>query len=349
MQEPSDAPLVRSRWFTITRPLRRLIALALCAVALVLWIWGNLAIRYSNLPGENLPHLTGWVFTLGTLGMFLFMKSLWRAAVYFFIAGVLLVTWWSLIGASNDRNWLAELSVLAKAEIGPDQVTVRNIRNFNWLDANHYEPAYYDKTFDLEQIAGVDLVLSYWDEMRAIAHTIVSFHFEDGSRLAVSIEIRREEGEDYDTMRGIFKQFELYYVVADENDVIKLRTNRRGEDVFLYPTMATKEQARALFLDYMQRIDSLAKKPEFYHTIFNNCTTNIVDHVNRIMPNPIPYGSKILLNGYSDELAYNLGWLDNSVSYSELRKIHNITERALAAEDAPDFSARIRATSPTSP
>lgn len=320
-----------------------MIALVLLVAALVMWGWGNLAIRYSNLPGEMLPKIAGWVFMLGTLAMFLFMKSLWKATIAFLVLSALLVLWWSMIPASNDREWLGELSRSTRAEVDGDMVTLTNLRNYDWTDANHFrEPRYYDETFDLSKIEEVDLVLCYWDEMRAIGHTIISFGFSDGKRVAASIEIRREEGESYDTLKGLFKQFELFYVVGSELDIIKVRTNRRGEEVYLYPTLATPEQARALFLDYVARINELAENPEYYHTIFNNCTTNIVDHVNRIMPDPISDWEKILLNGYSDEVAYQMGWLGDASSYSELRKQHYISERAKAAEDDPNFSVRIR-------
>jgi len=328
---------------TLMRPLRRLAALALFAVALALWIWGNQAVRYSNLPGETLRGLCGWAYTLGTLGLFLFLPSLWKASVAFLGISVLLVAWWSFIPASNDREWVPDLAHQSRAEIEGDLVTIRNVRDFDWKSASDdFVENYYDETFDLRLIDEVDLAICYWDEQRAIAHTIISFGFSDGKRVAVSIEVRRELGESYETLKGIFKQFELFYVVGSETDLIKVRTNQRGEEVYLYPTRATTEQGRALFLSYVHRINELDEDPEFYHTLFNNCTTNIVDHVNEVMPVPVPFQSKVLLNGYSDELAYELEWLDNSIPYPELRKRHYISDLAKAAEDDPDFSARIR-------
>jgi hypothetical protein len=325
------------------RPLRRLAAMGLMVVALVLWIWGKQAVGYSNLPGETLRGLAGWTYTLGTLGLFLFLPSLWKAGAAFLgISGVLIV-WWLFIPASNDRDWVPDLARQPHATVVGELVTMHDIRDFDWKSAtDDFVVNYYDETFDLKLINEVDLVICYWDEQRAIAHTIISFGFTDGKHVAVSIEIRREKNESYNTIKGLYKQFELYYVVASETDVVKVRTNQRGEEVYLHPTRATPEQARALFLSYVVRINKLAEDPEYYHTIFNNCTTNIVDHVNEIMPTPLPFQQKVLLNGYSDELAYDMGWLDDSVPYADLRRKHYISKIVQAADSDPDFSARIR-------
>lgn len=341
--EPDEPHLRGARWTLLMRPLRRLAAIALGTLALVLWIWGNQAVRYSNLPGETFRKVAGMTYTLGTLGLFLFLPSLWKAGVGFLGVSGLLVVWWLFIPASNDREWEPDLAREAWGTIEGDLVTIHDIRDFDWGSAtDDYVVKYYDDTFDLRLIDEVDLVICYWDEQRAIAHTILSFGFSDGKRVAVSIEIRREKGESYDTLKGIFKQYELVYVVASETDVIKVRTNERGEEVYLYPTRATPDQARALFLSYVHRMNELHEHPEFYHTIFNNCTTNIVDHVNQVMPTPLPFQKKILLNGYSDELAYDMDWLDDSVPYDDLRRSHFISKMAQAAGDAPDFSTRIR-------
>lgn len=341
--EEQDPSQLGTRGGLLLRPLRRLAALALFAVALVLWIWGKQAVGYSNLPGETLRAIAGWAYTLGTLGLFLFLPSLWKAGATFLGISGLLIVWWLFIPASNDRNWVADMARQPYATVEGDLVTLHDVRDFDWRSAtDDYVVSYYDETFDLGLINEVDLVMCYWDEQRAIAHTILSFGFSDGKRVAISIEIRREKDESFDTLKGIYKQFELYYVVASETDVVRVRTNQRGEEVYLYPTRATPEQARALFLSYVNRINKLAADPEYYHTIFNNCTTNIVDHINQVMPRPVPFQKKVLLNGYSDKLAYELGWLDDSVPYADLRRQHFISKIAQAADSDPDFSARIR-------
>lgn len=322
---------------------RRTAAFALILVVLATWLWGHFALRYSNLGSESFRAFGAWTYTLGSLALFLFLANLWKATAWFLGVSLVLLLWWFFIPASEDREWVGDLRRQARAEIEGDFVTLRNIRDFGWQNGwDEYLPRYYDETFDLRTIEEVDLAMCYWDEVRVIAHTILSFGFSDGKRVAFSIEVRREVGESYSPFQGLFKQFELHYVVASEADVLRVRTNHRGEEVYLYPTRATPEQARALFSSYVVRVNELADKPEFYHTIFNNCTTNILHHINQVMPEPVPMSGKVLFNGYSDLLAYELGWIDDSIPYRDLREQHYISGRAKETSDGADFSASVR-------
>jgi hypothetical protein len=174
------------------------------------------------------------------------------------------------------------------------------------------------------------------------AHTMVSFGFRDGRYLAISVEIRKEAGEQFSPLRGLFKQYELMYVVADERDVIKLRSNHRRDDVYLYPVRTTAERRRRMLVEMLERANGLAESPEFYNTLFSTCTTNIVRHVNTIAPRRVPLSYKVLLPAYSDELAFDLGLIDTDLPLAEARRRFHINERALRFGDAPDFSRRIR-------
>ncbi|MCU0841841.1 MAG: DUF4105 domain-containing protein [Thiobacillaceae bacterium] len=180
----------------------------------------------------------------------------------------MLLAWWSGIEPSNERDWQPEVARLAHAEIRGDLVTVRNIRNFDYRSETDFTPAWYDRTFDLNKLESVDLVAVYWMGP-AIAHTILSFGFAGGDHLAISIETRKEKGEGYSTIKGFFKQYELYYVVADERDVIRVRSNYRKdppEDVYVYRVHGNIDNGRRLFLEYMRRINALKATPEFYNT-----------------------------------------------------------------------------------
>jgi hypothetical protein len=178
----------------------------------------------------------------------------------------------------------------------------------------------------------------------AVAHAIVSFGFAGGDRLAVSIETRKERGESYSTINGFFRQYELFYVVADERDVIRLRTNYRRdppEDVYVYPVKAPIESGRRVFLEYMRQINELKARPEFYNTLTSNCTIDIWYNT-LVNAEHIPFSWKILASGYLPEYLYQAGRLDTSVPFAELQRRAHVNARARAADAAADFSRRIR-------
>lgn len=206
----------------------------------------------------------------------------------------MLVVFWISLEPTNDRDWRPDVTVLPYATIAGDHVMVHNIRNFDYRSETDYTVAYYDKTFDLRKLRSVDIVASYWMGP-AIAHVFVSFGFAGDEYLAVSVEVRYAKDQDYSTLKGLFRQYELIYVVADERDVIRLRTNYRQnppEDVYVYRVKSSPLAGRRFFLEYMNRLNTLRTQPEFYNTLTTNCTTNIWvnDGVN---PDRIPLSWKI--------------------------------------------------------
>lgn len=247
-----------------------------------------------------------------------------------------------LLTPSNDRDWSPDLAILPFADVGEDKVTVRNIRHCAYESDSDYAVNYYDKQFDLRKTRGVDFIIVPFKDTPSLAHTMLSFGFEDGEHVVVSAEARLEKGEKYSPILGELRQYELMYVVADERDAILRRTKHRDADVYVYRTIATPEQTRVLFLDVMQRVNELAEVPEFYDTLSNNCTTNIVRHLNRIRPGRVPYDVRALLPGFSDGLAYEIGLLDTSLPFQEARRRARVTEIANQSADSPHFSALIR-------
>jgi hypothetical protein len=243
---------------------------------------------------------------------------------------------------SNHRRWEPYLAVLPYAELQGQQLTVRNIRNCEYLSENDYIVRHYDKTFDLNRLESVDFLVVPFKEAPSLAHTMLSFGFGENDYLVVSVEARLEEGQSYSTVKGLMRQYELMYVVADERDVIPLRTKHRDVDVYLYPTRTTPEQARMLLLDMMARANKLAFEPEFYDTFTNNCTTNIVNHINRIAPGKIAPSVGVLLPGLSDRLAYDLGLLDTTDTFERTKQRALINRRANRYVAATDFSEKIR-------
>ena len=242
---------------------------------------------------------------------------------------------------SNNRDWTIDATVLPEINIDGENISIKNIRNFTYRTTSDYTPGYYDRTFKLSQIQNVWFMVEPFSKGGA-AHTLLSFELNDGTYLAVSVEIRKEKGESFSALKGLMREYELVYVIADEKDVIKLRANYRKDKVYLYPGQTTPEKARTLFMDMITRANELQEKPEFYNTIVNTCTTNIVSHINAITPNKIPLSWKVLLPAYSDELAYKIGLLDNTISFKELRKQHLINDLSEKYANDPEYSKRIR-------
>lgn len=241
----------------------------------------------------------------------------------------------------NDREWTEDQRLLPQAEITGDSVTLKNVRNFVYRSTKDYDIEYYDKTYDLNALETVDYIVVPFGGIGA-AHTFLSFGFSTGDYVSVSVEIRKEEGEFYTPLRGFFRNYEIMYVVADERDVIKLRTNFRENDVYLYPIKTDTEKVRELFLDVFERVNELVEEPEFYNTLTNSCTSNVAQHVNKISPNRIPFDLRLILPKNSDMLAYELGLIDTELPVEQLRDGHNITPIAQEHGDSEEFSLRIR-------
>ncbi|MDO9214464.1 MAG: DUF4105 domain-containing protein [Methylococcales bacterium] len=282
------------------------------------------------------------VATLISLGFNQWRKRFLIAYTIVFIG--IVCGWCLMVQPSNQRQWQADLASLPYATIDGDLVTVHHIRNMDYRSEFDYTPAYYDKTFDVNKLEGLDLFAVYWMGP-AIAHTILSFDFGDNHHLAVSIEARKELGEGYSTIKGFFRQYELTYIVADERDVIRLRTNYRKdpiEEVYLYRLHPPKENMRRLFLEYIRQINELHQKPAFYNTLLDNCTTAIWLNT-RVNSTHLPFSWKILLSGYLPEYIYESGGLNTHIPFQQLQQQAHINAVAQTLDKSPDFSQGIRA------
>lgn len=242
---------------------------------------------------------------------------------------------------SNERIWNNDQQILPYATIHDTGVTLHNVRNFAYASTTSYTPSYYDKKVRLEDLISLDYIVEPFGNIGA-AHTFLSFGFADGTYIAISVEIRKEVGEAFSPWKGLLRQYEIMYVIADERDVIKLRTNYRKDVVYLYPTTAKPEHIRSLFIDMLTRANSLKEKPEFYNTITNNCTTNIAEHINTIVPNKVSWDYRLLFPENSDILAQKLGLIAQGMPIEDARKRYQINEKAEQYADDPEFSKRIR-------
>jgi hypothetical protein len=237
--------------------------------------------------------------------------------------------WWRSRQPSNTRDWRPEVARLATAEVQGDRLTVRNVRNFRYRGVDDFDERWEERRFDLAAIDGLDMFVIYWGAP-LIAHTIMSWSFAGGQHLAISVETRKRKGQEYSALKAFFREYELIYVVADESDVIKLRTNFRREEVYLYRLRTSPKEARALLLDYVQAMNAVARQPIWYNALMANCTTIIRDRVIHA-GGKVPFSWRILASGYLPELLYRRGSIDTSLPFAELRARSRIR----------DFSARM--------
>lgn len=309
--------------------------------------WGVLALSYSGPHNDTVRFGLAAAFAVTLLAALVamgFRSWRWRAFATYLVLFTALLAWYFTIKPSNQRDWQTDVAVLPYATIEDNLVTVHNIRNFDYRSETDYTPFYYDKRFDLNKLEGVDVIAIYWMGPD-IAHVILSFAFTGDDHLAISIEARKESGESYSTFKGFFRQYELYYVVADERDVIRLRTNYRHdppEEVYVYRMNGPIENGRRLFMEYMIMMNELTTSPEFYNSLTTNCTTNYWLN-SRVNPEHLPFNWKILASGHLPEYLYEHGRLSaGGLTFPELQQRVHINARAHAADTAEDFSRRIR-------
>lgn len=333
-----NLPPARSRFRRILGGMGR----ALGHLVLFLMItWGSLVLYYSNLPwpaGRVILALAFGLFAIGAI--WVVRRRTWRWVLVGAFVGV--VIWYASIPPSNDRPWRAEVERPPRAVIDGDHVRLLNYRHFNFRTRDDFDIRYEEREVDLSRLSSVDLLLSYW-MVGPVGHTFLSFNFDDGSPpVCISIETRPEIGEGYDPIASMFKQFELVYVMGDERDLVRLRTDYRDEEVFLYRLRASPEVARALFDVYLKRINSLADRPEWYHLLKDSCTINIIRYSRKVGGQHARFELKHFLNGLIDAYLYRIQLLDTRLLFAELRRRSHINEVARATGNVEDFSFRIR-------
>jgi hypothetical protein len=247
---------------------------------------------------------------------------------------------------SNDRPWREDVVRLPVARFEGSRVHVQNVRNFDYASTTSWTPRWDERSYDIDRLESVWFIVEPFGDVRGPAHTFVSFGFADSVRgtqyVAISVEIRKEVGEDFDPLKALFRNYELTYVVGDERDLVRLRSNFRRDSVFMYRVATTPEKARRMFVGMLERANQLAAAPEFYNTLTSTCTTNIVAHVNTIVPDRVPFSYKTVLPAFADELAYDLGLIPHDLPFAEARRRALINERAMKFADDPEFSRRIR-------
>lgn len=326
------------------RAIGRVVSLVLGAlVAFLSGAWGALALWYQ-LPGGGVVRALGataWIVAVLSLAAVALLRRTWWPLGGYALMYALLLAWWSTIAPTHQRAWADDVSRLLTGEVHGSTVTLHNVRDFAWRSDDDYDARWETRTYDLERLVSADAVLSHWGS-KAIAHAMISFGFDDGRHLVFSVEIRKRRGQRFSSIGGFFKDFEAILIAAPERDLIRVRTNVRGEDDYLYPLSMSRGAMRALFLSYVDTANRLAATPEFYNTATSNCTTVVYRMARQLDPG-LPWDVRLLLTGYLPGYLYQVGALDHRLTLDEWTRRARITERARASRPGEDFSAAIRA------
>ena len=312
----------------------------LVALGCVVWAFGALHYDFPALKSA-----VAWAFVVAVIAAVTFVRGAWRKIAAVFAAFALVLGWWLTLKPTNEADWLPDVAQVASAEFNGDEVTLHNVRNCDYRTETDYTPRWETRTVRLSQLTGIDLAINYWGSPW-IAHPILSFQFADAPPICFSIETRKKSGQTYSAIGGLYRQFELIYVAADERDVIRVRTNyRKGEDIYLYRTTFTPEQARERFQEYLRSLNQMRDHPRWYNAITTNCTTSI--RTQHAANERMPWDWRLLLNGKADEFMFEHRAIATAgLPFAELKRRSLINPAARAANDAPDFSARIRAGRP---
>ena len=334
-RRPSSSP-------TWVRALRASgIAITWLTLAL-LTVWAVAALYIDvRVPALRIPLALIYVAGIITI-LFKFRGSRWTAVLC--LAGFCAVwAWWLTLKPKNDATWQPDVDRTAWAEMNGDLITIHNLRNCDYRSETDYVNCWSDRTIDLSKIRAVDFFLTNWGIPFA-SHPIFSFQFGDNEHVAFSIEARYKAGQAYSTVLGLFRQYELIFVAADERDVIRLRTNyRKDEEVYLYRISIPPEVARAMFLTYVTYLNKLNNQPEWYNQLTRNCTTTLYKQLAADADNPHPWNYQLVLNGTLDKLLYERGRLVSAgLPFPELKQREHINAAARSADDSPDFSDLIR-------
>ena len=306
-------------------------------LGMTFWAIGAL---WFDFPVKPLRHEAGILYAFGAVVWLVFGGGQRRKIAGLTAGFVVVLVCWLMLRPTNNRPWQPDVAETAWAEIDGDRVTLHNVRNCEYRTETDYTPRWETRTVDLARLRGLDLAINYWGSAW-MAHPIASFQFEDAPPVCFSIETRKEIGESYSAVGGLYRQFELIYVCADERDVLRVRTNyRHGEEVFLYHTTTTPVAARQRFMEYVTAMNDLHTHPRWYNAATTNCTTTIRSQHDAAQR--APWDWRILFNGYADEMLYERGALAGGLPFPELKHRARINDAARAADADPDFSQRIR-------
>ena len=323
------------------KKMRLLTKVTVTLVLILTWLWGGTALWLAG-PGPHwIQMLIALAFGAFLPAAFLFTKSFAKGCIVSLCIFLLLLFWWQTLTPTSEKKWAPDVAKISHGEIQGNILTMYNVRNFDYKSETLFYQHWETRKYNLKNIQGIDIFLSYWASDH-IAHTILSWDFGEDGHLPISIETRKDETQEYSTIKGFFKQFQICYIAADERDIIRLRTNYRKERVYLYRLQTTEQTAQALLEEYLAKMNSLVDKPEFYDALSHNCTTTIQIHANAIRTDaPPPLDWRLIASGHVDELLYDRGVILSELPFAQLRKASRV-DLKMQKEDKDNFSTMVR-------
>ncbi len=322
--------------------LGRIILALMFLVALLLTIWSSAALYFDS-PIAWLRMPAAILYLIVVLAALFILRRHHLGLVVAYAGFALVILWWFSIKPSGNRDWQPDNAQTASADIDGDHITIHNVRNCSYVTEKDYTCQWETRSYDLANLSGADLFITWWGPT-LIAHPIVSFDFGPQGHVPISIETRDVVGQSYSAIRGFFRQYELAYIVSDERDVVRLRTNfRKDEEVYLFRTTVPPPLTRKIFLDYLERVNELHRQPEWYNAVSNNCTTNIDVSASQAQDMGTVWNWRVLLNGKMDEMLYeHHRFVTGGLSLPALKAQAHINAAAIAADDNPQWSELIR-------
>src|SRR5271165_276892 len=322
--------------------LRKVFFALLVFVAFLLTAWAAAAL-YFDFRIASLRVPLAVLYLVQILGAFFFLRRRSIRVLVLFAGFAVVALWWFSLKPSNDRDWQPDNAETAYADINGDHITIHNFRNCSYRTEKDYACQWETRSFDLANLTGADIFITWWGPT-LIAHPIVSFDFGAQGYVPMSIETRDVVGQGYSAIRGFYRQYELAYIISDERDVVRLRTNfRKDEEVYIFRTTLPPQLTRKVFLDYLKRVNELHRQPEWYNAVTNNCTTNIDVSASQAQGRSTVWDWRVLLNGKMDEMLYEHGRLvTGGLSLPALKAQAHINAAGIAADDSPQWSQLIR-------